>query len=98
MVFALVYNLVRAAMASAAARQGIADANRMSFIDALRSSRATAVTAANAAAAGRSAAADLIVNRPRPGRSCPRVKKRRMKEYDLMNKPRSHYAQPGEHE
>ena len=36
MVFALVYNLIRAAMTQAAARQQIADANRISFIDAMR--------------------------------------------------------------
>jgi hypothetical protein len=92
MVFVLVYNLVRAAMASAATRQGVADANRMSFIDALR------WLCAVLAAAPRPTPPDLIVNQPRPGRSCPRVKKRRMKEYDLMNKPRAHYAQPAANE
>ena len=39
-------------------------------------------------------AIDLVVNPVRPGRWHPRVLKRRMKEYDLMNKPRSQYAQP----
>jgi hypothetical protein len=36
----------------------------------------------------------LIVSRPRQERGCPRVIKRRMKSYDLMNKPRSEYAEP----
>lgn len=39
---------------------------------------------------------ELIVNPLRPGRYHPRVKKRRMKEYDLMNKPRAEYAEPSE--
>ena len=93
MVFALVYNLVRGVMAMAAARQGIADANRMSFIDALRwlcallSEKPSGVEPP-----------ELIVNPRRPGRSCPRVIKRRRKEYDLMNKPRAEYAEPSEAE
>ena len=88
MVIALVYNLVRGVMAMAAARQGVADANRMSFIDTLRWLR---VLLTDAPAA--ESAPELKVNPSRPGRSCPRVKKRRMKEYDLMNKPRAQYAQ-----
>jgi hypothetical protein len=88
MVFALVYNLVRAAMMQAAQRQEIADANRLSFIDALRWLRCV-LTAASIAPTP-----ELIVNPIRPDRYHPRVKKRRMKEYDLMNKPRSQYAQP----
>jgi len=88
MVFALVYNLVRATMALAAERQAIADANRMSFVDMLRWLCALLATRPDIAAP------DLIVNPRRPGRWHPRVKKRRMKEYDLMNKPRNQYAQP----
>jgi hypothetical protein len=84
MIFVLVYNLVRAAMAAAAERQGIPDANRVSFIDALRSlcrwhGRATP---------------DLIINPTRPGRWAARVQKRRMKSYDLMTRPRHAYAEP----
>jgi len=88
MIYVLVYNLVRAAMSAAAARRAIRDANRVSFIDALRwlCSRLTGGPAATEP--------DLKVNPPRPGRCCPRVRKRRMKEYDLMNKPRAQYAQP----
>ena len=40
MIYVPVYNLVRAAMTAAAARQRVADANRVSFIDALRWLRA----------------------------------------------------------
>jgi len=88
MVFALVYNLVRGVMGMAAARQGVADANRVSFIDALR------WLCTLLAAKPTGATPELIVNPSRTGRWCPRVKKRRMKEYDLMNKPRSAYAEP----
>jgi hypothetical protein len=89
MVYTLVYNLVRAAMTLAAARQRVADANRMSFIDALRYLCSLLMTACPT---GPMPA--LTVNRRRPGRWCPRVLKRRPKEYDRMNKPRSEYAEP----
>jgi Transposase DDE domain len=88
MVFALVYNLIRAAMVQAAQRQQIADANRISFINALRWLRALLSVVLTGPTP------DLIVNPIRSDRYHPRVKKRRMKEYDLMNKPRSEYAQP----
>lgn len=91
MVFALVYNLVRAAMTRAAQRQAIDDANRISFIDALRWLRCL-LTAAPAPGPGLMPA--LVVNPARPDRYHPRVKKRRMKEYDLMIQPRSQYPQP----
>jgi hypothetical protein len=91
MVFTLVYNTVRAVMASAAARQAIDDANRVSFIDALRwlCQQVTATPLPGVLP-------DLVVNPGRVGRYAPRVKKRRMKEYDLMSKPRSEYDVPGE--
>lgn len=88
MVFALVYNLIRAAMVQAAQRQQIADANRISFINALRWLRAL-LSDVQA-----QPTPNLIVNHIRTDRYHPRVKKRRMKEYDLMNKPRSQYPQP----
>jgi Transposase DDE domain len=88
MALVLVYNLVRGVMAAAAARQGVADANRMSFVDALRW-----LGALVAAKPTGGAVPALIVNPARPGRSCPRVLKRRKKEYDLMNKPRAAYAE-----
>lgn len=91
MVFALVYNLIRLVMTQAAARQRIADANRMSFIDASRwliSMLAKPATDSQP---------HLIVNPLRPGRFHPRVKKRRVtNNHSLMNKPRSAYSQPDE--
>ncbi len=88
MIFVLVYNLVRAAMIVAAERQRVADANRISFVDALRWLCVLLAVHADGAMP------ELIVNAQRPGRWCPRVTKRRKKEYDLMNKPRSQYAEP----
>jgi len=87
MIFTLVYNLIRAAMSAAAQRQAVADANRISFIDAARCLRSMLT-----AAMPTGTIPELIINPIRPSRHHPRVKKRRMKEYDLMNKPRSEYA------
>jgi Transposase DDE domain len=89
MVFALVYNLVRTAMIKAAQSQKVADANRISFIGALR----WVITLLPAV---QHPVPLLVVNPTRPNRTHPRVKKRRMKEYDLMNKPRCKYAEPTE--
>ena len=94
MIYVPVYNLVRAAMTAAAARQRVADANRVSFIDALRWLRARLATAPDRSAAAAQPPTALVVNRPRTGRWCPRVKKKRMKEYELMTKPRADYAEP----
>jgi hypothetical protein len=88
MVFALVYNLIRAVMNRAAKLQGTADANRISFVDAQRFLCAVI----NVPATGEMP--ELIVNPARPGRWHPRVLKRRIKEYDLMNKPREQYCEP----
>jgi hypothetical protein len=77
-VFCLVYNLVRLVMLEAARRQEVPVA-RVSFADALHWVRH---------ARPGSAMPDLIVNPHRPDRAEPRCKKRRAKEYDLMNKPR----------
>jgi hypothetical protein len=87
-VFVLVYNMIRAAMTLAAERQK-ADPNRVSFIDAVRwlislcppPTRSTREM-------------DLIVNPRRPGRWNARVIKKRIKPYDLMNRPRHEYIQP----
>ena len=73
------YNLVRRVMAEAARRQGVAP-ERISFADALRWLRE---------AKRGEELPPLRVNRERPGRAEPRVKKRRPKQYDLMNKPRA---------
>lgn len=78
-MFALVYNLVRLVMLRAAERQGVPP-DRISFVDALRWLRH--------ARTGQSLR-DLELVPHRPGRHEPRVRKRRPKEYDLMNKPRA---------
>jgi hypothetical protein len=77
-MFALVYNLVRLVMLRAARRQGVAP-DRISFVDALRWLRHVRPDAG---------LRDLEIVPNRPGRHEPRVRKRRPKEYDLMNKPR----------
>ena len=82
-MFLLVYNMVRMTMLAAAERQGVPVA-RISFVDALRW-LATARPGAELP--------DLVVNPWRPGRFEPRVKKRRPKEYDLMNRPRAELRQ-----
>lgn len=78
-VFALVYNLVRVVMMQAAQQQQV-PVDRISFVDALRWLRharpGTPLT-------------PLIVNPERRNRFEPRVRKRRPKEYPLMNKPRA---------
>jgi len=87
MIYLLVYNLVRSVMALAADRQNV-PIERISFIDALRW----------LCSGGTGPTPDLIVNPVRGGRWCPRVKKRRMKEYDLMTRPRRTYEQPSAEE
>lgn len=77
-VFCLVYNLVRVVMLEAAARQKV-KVNRISFADALKWMR-------HARPGDRMP--ELIVNPWRPHRIEPRCRKRRPKQYDLMNKPR----------
>lgn len=78
-MFALVYNLVRLVMLRAAERQGVPP-DRVSFIDALRWLR-------HAWPGQTLRDLELVPNRP--GRHEPRVRKRRPKEYGLMNKPRA---------
>jgi hypothetical protein len=78
-VFVAVYNLVRRVMAEAGRRQGVA-AGRVSFADALRWLRE---------AQRGEELPPLRVNRERPGRVEPRARKRRPKQYDLLNKPRA---------
>lgn len=78
-LFALVYNLVRLVMLRAGQRQGVPP-ERISFIDAWRWLRH--------AQAGQPLR-DLELVPLRQGRHEPRVRKRRPKQYDLMNKPRN---------
>ena len=80
--YLLVYNLVRLAMLHAASRQG-RSVWRISFVDALRWLGVRLI--------GLAGVERLLETPPRPGRRHPRVIRRRMKEYDLMNKPRAAY-------
>jgi hypothetical protein len=77
-VFALVYNLVRVLMLEAAGRQNT-QPDRISFADVLGWIRVVRPDRPMPR---------FIVNPIRRGRIEPRVKKRRPKPYDLMNRPR----------
>jgi hypothetical protein len=79
LMFVVVYNLVRRVMVEAARRQGV-EANRISFVDALRWLKE---------AQPGSPEPRLKVNPERPGRYEPRVRKRRPKQFGLMRKPRA---------
>ena len=79
LMYALAYNLVRLVMLEASRRQGVA-VERISFVDALRWL---------AEARPGEGLPKLVINPDRPGRSEPRVRKRRPKQYPLMQKPRS---------
>jgi hypothetical protein len=78
-VYAMVYNLVRVVIVEAARRQKV-DVERISFVDALRWLTETEPG---------DDPSKLVVNPERPGRYEPRVRKRRPKQYPLMNQPRS---------
>jgi hypothetical protein len=78
LVFALIYNLIRLVMLQAARRQQV-DIDRISFIDAARWL---------AAARDDEPPSLLVVNPHRPYRDEPRVRKRRPKQYPLMQTPR----------
>jgi hypothetical protein len=78
-VFALAYNLVRRVMEEAGRRQGV-EANRVSFVDALRWLQE---------ARPGEGLPELVVNPDRPGRVQPRVRKRRPKQYPVMKRPRA---------
>ena len=77
-IFALIYNLVRLVMGQAARRQQV-PLDRISFIDAARWL---------AAARDDEVLPPLIVNPRRPDRYEPRVRKRRPKQYPLMQRTR----------
>jgi hypothetical protein len=78
-IFTMVYNLVRVVMLEASRRQEV-PVSRISFADAYKWMRH---------ARPGDSLPNLIVNPHRPDRVEPRCKKRRAKEYDLMNKPRA---------
>ena len=77
-VFALAYNLVRSAMLESARARGVAP-DRVSLVDALRWLTGD----------GAEGEAVLRLNPSRPGRFEPRVRKRRPKQYPLMQEPRA---------
>lgn len=79
LVFVAVYNLVRRVMVEAARKQRV-EPRRISFVDALRWLRS--------ARPGEEIPI-LIVNKQRPRRYEPRVRKRRPKQYPLMKQPRA---------
>jgi hypothetical protein len=79
--YCLAYNLVRAVMARAAARQGTTP-DRIGFVDALR----WLLTAAPG-----DEPPDLVVNPERKGRWCPRVLKHGTRTFPLMARPRHTY-------
>jgi Transposase DDE domain len=82
-MFALVYNLVRLVMLSAARTSEVA-VERISFVDALRW----------LAQADEHSLPPLVrINPLRPNRCEPRVRKRRHKEFTLMNAPRCQLRQ-----
>lgn len=78
-MFCLAYNLVRVVMLEASRRQEV-PVSRISFADALKWMRH---------ARPGDTLPELVVNPLRPNRVEPRCKKRRPKQYDLMNRPRS---------
>jgi hypothetical protein len=77
--FALAYNLVRSASFESARRPGVA-VERLGFLDALR-------WLTNPIPGG--SPCDILVNPSRPDRVEPRVIKRRMKKFPLMQEPRA---------
>lgn len=78
-VYLAAYNLVRLAMLQAAARQCVC-VRRISFVDAMRYLAARAL--------GLPGVEKLVVNPDRSGRSQLRVIRRRLKQYDLLVRPR----------
>ena len=82
-VFALIYNLIRLVMLQAAWRQQV-DIDRISFLDAARWL---------AAARDNEPLSLLVVHPHRPSRYEPRVRKRRPKQYPLMQTTRKELRQ-----
>jgi hypothetical protein len=78
-MFSLTYNLVRVVMLEGSVRQDV-PVSRISFADAYKWMRHARLGDTLPA---------LVVNPHRPDRIEPRCKKRRAKQYDLMNKPRA---------
>jgi hypothetical protein len=83
LMFVLVYNLIRMVIRAAAKRQKV-NIERISFIDAWRWIMSATPT---------TRLSDLVVNPARPERYEPRVRKRRPKQYPLMQSPRAELKQ-----
>jgi len=79
-VFALIYNRVMAIRFRVARSMGVCPA-RLSFVDTLR----------HVCVHGWTVPLTLVINPERPGRSQPRVVKRRPKTHPLMTQPRNQY-------
>jgi hypothetical protein len=79
LMFVVAYNLVRRVMVEAGRQQGV-EPERISFVDALRWLRC---------ARPGEELPRLKVNPERPGHVEPRARKRRPKQYALLNKPRA---------
>lgn len=84
-VYLIIYNLARQLMLRWARGNGV-DVRRVSFIDTLRLLTVRAM--------GLDGVEELIVNPLRPGRSSPRVVRRRPKKYSLMTQPRTAWKHP----
>lgn len=80
LMYQITYNLVRLTMLRYAIRSGIR-VGRVSLIDAMRWLMMRLI--------GLPGVRELIINPERPGRYHPRVRRRRMKEYDLLTEPRA---------
>lgn len=87
-MYALAYNLVRLEMVKAGCAQRV-DPRRISFVDALRSLRATAANARAPAEEEAASPRRLVVNPDRPGRVEPRAVKRRPKQHRRLTIPRT---------
>jgi hypothetical protein len=84
-IYLLIYNLVRLLMLRWALAVAV-DVRRVSFIDAWRCLAVWAL--------GLAGVQPLIINPLRPGRSQPRVVRRRIKKYTLLTTPRSQWKCP----
>lgn len=79
LMYLLAYNLIRLSMLRRALKQGVS-VWRVSFIDAMRYLHARLL--------GLPGVIELLLVPLRPGRWAPRVRRRRMKEFDLLSVPR----------
>lgn len=86
-MYLIAYNLVRLVMLRLAGAKRI-EVRKVSFVDAMRYLAARLL--------GLTGVEDLVINPTRPGRNQPRVIRTRLKQYDLMTRPRSTYKTTAE--